>query len=247
MDCSKVVGLIKSNPIIYSIYLYVRDWKSYFQYLKAGTFSQHGEDSVLTQYFGQDFKGYYVDIGCSHPFRISNTFLLYKNGWNGVVVDPIPAFKGLYKRWRPRDSFVNAGVGPNPGRLTYFELTPSVLSSFSEDYVNTLVKEKRATVYKTYEVEVLSPEQLFDSHVSADKIDLLSIDVENLDFDIVNSINFQRWSPRVICVEFNNDLDKDKIVKVLTDNGYLCDKEIGCNIIAIYKRGKSNCSTVNRV
>ena len=32
-------------------------------------------------------NGNYLDIGCYHPVGISNTFLLHKKGWQGVVVD----------------------------------------------------------------------------------------------------------------------------------------------------------------
>ena len=32
-------------------------------------------------------KGFFIDIGCHHPFKANNTFLLYKSGWSGMNID----------------------------------------------------------------------------------------------------------------------------------------------------------------
>ena len=39
-----------------------------------GSFSEHGEDVFIQERLGKKNAGFYVDIGASHPFRISNTF-----------------------------------------------------------------------------------------------------------------------------------------------------------------------------
>src|SRR5688500_13277048 len=41
-----------------------------------GSFSQHGEDRVILDYFGGRV-GTYVDVGANYPIKISNTYLLY--------------------------------------------------------------------------------------------------------------------------------------------------------------------------
>lgn len=229
----KIVETVKSHKQLYFMYMIIRDIKSYANYRKKGSFSQHGEDVVLQEIFKNKKNGFYIDIGSSHPFRISNTYLLYKNGWNGIAIDPLLHFKLLYKIWRRRDTFLNFGVAEKAGLLTYHDMTPSVLSSFDEQYVGGLVEEGKATINNTYNVEVKNPNDIFDEYVGKEAIDFLSIDVEGLDYRILQSIDFSKYKPLVICVEFNDEQQKKLITTLLTDRGYDCSKIVGCNIFAI--------------
>lgn len=47
-------------------------------------YSQAGQDEFVLSLIK---KGYYLEIGASHPVNISNTYLLEKNGWTGVSID----------------------------------------------------------------------------------------------------------------------------------------------------------------
>lgn len=51
------------------------------------SYSQHGEDVIAVRYFDYHgpLKGIYVDIGCFHPVRHSNTYLLHQKG-RGVSI-----------------------------------------------------------------------------------------------------------------------------------------------------------------
>ena len=52
------------------------------------SYSQLGQDvEVLKKYS----KGYYIEIGASDGIELSNTYLLEKNGWEGICIEPIPA------------------------------------------------------------------------------------------------------------------------------------------------------------
>ena len=58
---------------------------------------------MLYRIFEGRKTGFYVDIGCHHPFRFSNSYLFYKLGWRGICVDPLPGTKALFNKWRPED------------------------------------------------------------------------------------------------------------------------------------------------
>jgi len=47
-------------------------------------YSQEGQDKWVLSHVP---KGYYLEIGASHPVNISNTYLLEQNGWEGLSVD----------------------------------------------------------------------------------------------------------------------------------------------------------------
>ncbi len=227
----KLSRFVKNNKALFQSYILLRDVRSFFQYKSKGEFSQHGEDVFLAKYFASKLKGFYVDIGASHPFRISNTYSLYRRGWSGIAVDAIPTFTWLYRLWRPRDVFVNVGIGADAGRMTYNELTPSVLSSFDESYVKSLVESGKAAIHRRYEVDVITPDTLLARHCSDRKIDFLSIDVEGLDYAILRAINFTKFRPSLISVEFNTEDDRQAMLAFFTSMRYAPVTEIGCNLL----------------
>jgi hypothetical protein len=55
--------------------------------------------------------GFYIDVGAHHPFRYSNTHMLYRRGWRGINIDPIPGAKIAFDRFRPGDINLEMGVG----------------------------------------------------------------------------------------------------------------------------------------
>jgi hypothetical protein len=80
------------------------------------SYSQFGEDAVVMAMFrGRCSPGYYVDVGCFHPTKWSNTYAFYLRGWRGLAIDPNPAVGALWSRLRPCDTFLNFGVSDNPG------------------------------------------------------------------------------------------------------------------------------------
>lgn len=228
-----LVKIIKKLPILNTLYSSLRDFKSYRYYKKRGSFTQHGEGVFLQEWFKEKSDGFYIDIGASHPFRISNTYGLYELGWHGIAIDPIPEFEPMYKKLRPRDKFLNIGVGPKKGSFVYFELIPSVLSSFDADVVENLITSKKATLLRETKIDVIKPNQLFENYAQDQHIDFLSIDVEGLDLQILEAIDFSSYRPSLICVEFNTEHDKLAIIKLLNSNDYDCSNIINCNIFAV--------------
>jgi hypothetical protein len=232
----KVAMLVRRSNVANFAYLLARDGLTYYKFRKKGAFSQHGEEEFLSAYFQGQETGTYVDIGCSHPFRISNTYGLYRKGWSGVAVDPIPVFGKLFRLWRPRDVFLNVGVGPENGDLTYFELIPSVLSTFDEATKNDLLAKHEAVLAKKYVMPVVTPNSVFEKYMSHGKIDFLSIDVESLDFTILKAIDFSKHRPKLIAIEFNTEEDRLATLGHLEAVGYHLKATLGCNLMAEDKR-----------
>ena len=73
-------------------------------------YSQNGEDIILKSLFPADYKGFYIDVGAHHPYRISNTYLLHQQGWSGINIDPNPETIAFFNRARPNDININIGV-----------------------------------------------------------------------------------------------------------------------------------------
>jgi hypothetical protein len=107
----------------------------------------------------------------------------------------------LFQKLRPRDINVEAGVSSTTQELTYYVFNDPALNTFSE----ALAKERENGAYSIVnEVRVRTEplRQLLDAHLAAGiKIDLMTIDAEGLDYDVLQSNDWARYSPDFILVE----------------------------------------------
>ena len=130
-------NFVKKSPLLGPAEaLHGRMWRRLA--MREGTFAQHGEDKFILDYF-KGRTGTYIDVGASHPFKISNTYLLYLKGWRGVTMEPIPRLSKLHRKWRPQDIHLNSAAGETPGTLTFLELIPSVFSTFDAEEGQRLI------------------------------------------------------------------------------------------------------------
>lgn len=165
------------------------------------SYSQEGEDMLLDRFLADKPSGFYVDVGAHHPRRFSNTYLLYCKGWRGLNIDANPGSMKLFQQLRPRDINVEAGVASSPQELTYYIFNEPALNTFNKSLALERVSETYAIVKEvTISTEPLS--QLLDRHVPpGTRIDLLTVDVESLDYDVLRSNDWARYSPEFILVE----------------------------------------------
>lgn len=63
------------------------------------SYSQAGQD-LFVYYFNNGKIGKFLDLGCSLPKKINNTYLLELNGWDGVSLD----IQDFNEQWKERNS-----------------------------------------------------------------------------------------------------------------------------------------------
>ncbi|MDB5224764.1 MAG: SAM-dependent methyltransferase [Candidatus Adlerbacteria bacterium] len=155
------------------------------------SYSQFGEDAVI-QHILRNKTGTYVDVGAYHPVLYSNTYALYKRGWKGVVIDPNPSARTLFRWFRRRDTFINAAVGIS-GEQTYYQYDDAAYNSLG----NPAPQRKGLQLIHTNQVTIRPLSELL-KHVG--HIDFMSVDVEGMDLEVLQTHD---WSnkPRVIAVE----------------------------------------------
>jgi FkbM family methyltransferase len=187
-------------------------------------YSQEGEDLILKRMFPADKKGFYVDIGAHHPYRFSNTFLFYKMGWNGINIDPIPGVKSLFDAARPRDINLEIAIGEKKAILQYFNFKEKALNTFSE----TLAQKYRDGGWElegTVPIETRPLGGVLDEHLPTGmSIDFMSIDVEDLELEVLRSNNWQKYLPEVLLVELLDctpaGLADKPVAKFIYEQGY---------------------------
>lgn len=190
------------------------------------SYSQMGED--LTISFIMDIKEmknpYYVDIGSNAPVKLSNTYLFYKRGCHGVCVDPNPVFQKQFRKYRPKDKFINAGISPSgKGEATFYIMDWHEFSTFDKNQALKVQEQYkgRNNIKEEISLPLISLENLYKELER--KIDLLSLDVEGLDYDILKAWDFYKYAPAIICIEckdLKTGEHDQRISQFLLDKGY---------------------------
>ena len=184
------------------------------------SFAQEGEDRIINRLFDGG-PAFYVDVGAHHPVRFSNTFLLYLRYWRGINIDAMPGSMAAFDKIRKRDINLEVGVG------TAAKLEPLLV--FDEPALNTFDPQSAARnqaaghrVVKELDVDIRPLSDLLAQHLPADvDFGLLSVDVEGRDLDVLESNDWDRFRPRVVCCEQHQLLGKDPpAVRFLEPLGY---------------------------
>lgn len=181
-------------------------------------YSQTGEDMILNQMLGKR-KGVYIDIGSGYPIWYSNTYFLYRRGWNGILVDPIRRNILFSKILRPRDKAVLGAISKNEGKGIFHEFENYAYSTLD----STVIESRLAAGLKlraTYTVELILLESLV-SQLPIDSLVVLSIDTEGQELEILESIDFNLFTPAIILVEeLVSPLVTSIIREKMTEKGY---------------------------
>ena len=187
-------------------------------------YSQEGEDILLNRIFEDEASGLFVDVGAHHPKRFSNTFLLYKKGWHGINIDPLPGSMKIFKKIRPRDINLEIAVSHKEQELTYYMFNEPALNSFSK----TIAMQHQNDQYKIekmIKVPSLPLAKKLANHLPKRQIiDLFNVDVEGLDLEVLKSNDWQNYRPKVILVEILhsrlNAIKREPIYNFLEKIGY---------------------------
>ncbi len=73
---------------------------------------------------------------------------------------------------------------------------------------------------KQYDVTTISFNDLLQKYNAPQIIDYLSIDTEGTEYEILSSLDWGKYSFRVITCEHNNTDARGKLFKLLTEKGY---------------------------
>ena len=199
-------------------------------------FSQGGEDAILYALFREKLnrkeKGFFVDVGAYHPYKHSNTYFFYINGWTGINIDACPGSMKKFNKVRPKDLNLEMGIGGKKSKLTYYLVgEDSTMNSFSKKHLeeNGMLKH----VKKEIAVKVTTLKDVLENYSALNRtIDFLSIDVEGLDYEVLNSNDWNKFKPDVIVLELEcigiDDVKENESAKLLLALGY---KIVAKNVI----------------
>ena len=171
-------------------------------------FSFSGVDILIENIFRNQKNGFYIDVGCQHPIKNNNTYLLHKRGWSGINIDLDKDNIDLFNFSRISDDNINIAASNkiNEVDLFFFHKKSPIntidkkTSQFQKAKISSIKKIKTNTLNNIIK----------SSKYSNRKIDLLSIDVEGHELPVLEGLDFDKYSPNVIVVEYL-DLNVSKL------------------------------------
>lgn len=161
-------------------------------------YSQFGEDCVLLNWFTkQRQQRFFVDVGCYHPTKGSNTYALYRRGWRGINIDLDADKISAFRLRRPGDISLVAAVSDRAETLdVYSDKWYSTRATLDPSIGQGPGFERHAQITTTTLTAIIDT-----TRYQGRKIDLLSVDVEGFDLRVLQGLDFARYAPAVVLVE----------------------------------------------
>lgn len=194
------------------------------------SFSAWGEDRIIDAWL--TIKGVptssvrFLDVGAAYPVFLSNTYLFYRGGGSGVLVEPDPALGVELVKFRPRDTLLSVGITHTGERsASLIKMSSPVFNTFVPAFAEKAVEQskgwadyQRQTITGSVEVKLVSINEVLEQHFSSGDLHVLSIDVEGMDFQILESVDFGKYLPWAICAEAA--APREQFLQLLAPHGY---------------------------
>jgi len=182
------------------------------------SYSQCGEDLIVRQLLDQLGIGEvtYLDIGAHHPSYLSNTYLFYVKGSRGVCVEPAPALFKEFKIKRPQDTSLNCGIGIAHGFAEFYLMSTSSLNTFSKVEAERYQANGNQSILGILNIELRTINEIIEENFKKCP-HFVSMDVEGLDFVILQNFDFSKFRPQVFCLEtltYTDDKSERKLMEI---------------------------------
>jgi FkbM family methyltransferase len=198
-------------------------------YRKA--FSQYGEDAIImgiSDTYNIAIE-HYIDIGANHPWAGNATMAFYINGASGILVEPNAHLCDELRKYRTRDTVVNAGVSndrDNGTEKKYYRVEGlETRNTFSENVAEHYIRN--GFNVKTDVVKMISLNTLMCQYNK--KINYINIDVESLEYDVLKDFDFEKYNVEFFNIEKGND----DVKALMLSKGYKLVSETPSNWIFV--------------
>ena len=221
--------------------------KIYYSKYTNRSYSISFVDLVINRIFSKINKGIYIDLGCNHPIKFNNTYLLYKKGWTGINIDSDEKSIKEFNKFRNKDTNINAIVSSKNKSIKYYYYHDrSALNTVDKFLVRTRKKKpKKVLIKKTTTLNQI----IQNSPYKNKKINFLSVDIENHEYEALKKFKFHKYKIDIIVIEILNiktkrletqnqnlkNIKKSKIYKLLIKNNYKLINWINSDFVFVYK------------
>tara|TARA_B100000787_G_C16196697_1_gene301428 strand:- start:4472 stop:5185 length:714 start_codon:yes stop_codon:yes gene_type:complete len=183
--------------------------KIYYEKYSKKSYSISNVDLIIDRLFLKINNGIYVDVGCNHPIKYNNTYLLYKRGWSGINIDLDHTAIEQFNIMRKKDHNIEALISSSDGEVknVYHYHERSAINTVSKDLADKRITKPKKIIKKK---SITLNSVIENSPYKNKKINLLSIDIENHEYEALKNFNFTKYNIDVIVAECT-DMAQDKL------------------------------------
>jgi hypothetical protein len=218
--------ILKGNVLPF-YYRFLRSTFKLFGIFAKASLSQSAEDIIIEKILkdAKKNKGIFIDVGCNHPIEYNNTYLLYLRGRRGINIDGNAQLMKLYSKYRNSDTNLNFLISDKEEEVVFNLSHKDKISTIHADEINERNEKHFPAHLRTKMTTKTLNTILIENNIKgAGAIDLLCIDVENHDFEVISSIDLNKYQPFLVVIEiFNLDINNptaNKTYNLLYQNGY---------------------------
>ena len=192
-------------------------------------FGQAEIDREIESHLSPVSKGFFVEIGSNDGLSFSNTkrLELYR-GWTGLLIEPFADNVTLSRIHRSkRSQHLQAALVPHPSEnpvSLIFSNLMTTLEQPSEDLKDPMRHAVAGREFLPIGLEVhrfsaraLTLMQALVEAGAPKTIDFLSIDIEGMDYPVLETFDFSEYNVRFLLVEA---WDKEKFCGLLSNRGF---------------------------
>ena len=183
--------------------------------------SQLSQDLFAIYFSGGKKDGFFIEIGASDGFLLSNTWALEKYGWKGIISEPSSIW---YDKIDKRKCIISkkAVFSESGLKLKFANVKKYPDLSGLKDNLDKDMNYNRRNEANIVEVETISLNDLIEQNTSNKNIDFISIDTEGSEYEIIKNFDFEKYNVEIFTIEHNFIEKKRKaIFDLLSSNNYL--------------------------
>jgi len=190
--------------------------------------SQLFQDAFAAFIVGDLFDKTFLEFGATDGVHLSNSYMIENNlGWTGALAEPSPQWHEQLKNNRPNTRIITDCIWKCSGeKLDFFVSDVGVFSTLNDYKLSDLSSmpantRERIKNGKIIEVHSISLNDLMEKTFNGKAPSYLSIDTEGSEYEILNSLNFEKYQPVVFTIEHNYSNLQSKIDELMISNGYV--------------------------
>ena len=190
--------------------------------------SQLLQDAFASFIVGDLFDKTFLEFGATDGISLSNSYMLENNfGWTGILAEPSPQWHEELKNNRPNTKIITDCIWKCSGeKLDFFVSDFGVLSTLVDFKYSDLSSmpgntEARIKDGKVVQVETISLNDVMEKNFNGDTPSYLSIDTEGSEYEILQSLDFEKYRPVVFTIEHNFTNIENKIDELMISKGYV--------------------------
>ena len=206
---------------------FLKDFIEHFKKIKVIN-SQLYQDIFASFIIDKKFEKTFLEFGATDGIKLSNTYLLENSfGWKGALSEPSPQWHKSLKNNRKESIIISECIWSESKKKLDFFMSDfgelSTLKNFIDNDINSLPDNTnmRKKSGKFIEVETISLNDVIKKFFNGNSPSYISVDTEGSEYEILKTLNFNLYRPKLFTVEHNFTDNEIKIDDLMKSNNYL--------------------------